>query len=53
VGGGNDDCCIQNKIDIDDLEDRLETFQLEMEEDIDLIFSRISDRLDDFQSRIN
>jgi hypothetical protein len=24
-----------------------------MEEDIDLIFSRISDRLDDFQSRIN
>ena len=55
VGGGpgSEDCCIQNEIDIDDLAFRLGDFQLMMQDDIDLIFSRISDRLDDFQSRIS
>ena len=51
IGGGNggigtDDCCIINKGNIDLLRVRLERYRTKMKDDVELIFSRVNDRLD-------
>ena len=56
-GGGDDglgeaDCCAINKLEIEDIEDRTRRFLREMQDDIDLIFSRIGDRMEDMLDRI-
>jgi septation ring formation regulator EzrA len=58
VGGGppgEDDaqCCIRIKTDVDLLNERLIKFRTTMKEDVELLFSRVNDRLDYIQRRIN
>lgn len=51
-GVGISDCCEVNALKITQLGDRLDRFKRELEIDIDLIFSRLDDRIDDLQSRM-